>query len=57
MDNKTINEKIVEIRNFENEIKQMQEVVDSLKDKLFENAEIIYENPSGGILKYNNKEE
>lgn len=29
----------------------------SLKDKLFENAEIIYENPSGGILKYNNKEE
>ena len=28
-----------------------------LKDKLFENAEIIYENPSGGILKYNNKEE
>ena len=34
MDNKTINEKIVEIRNFENEIKQMQEVVDSLKDEL-----------------------
>ena len=29
----------------------------SLKDKLFENAEIIYENPSGGILKYNNKKE
>lgn len=34
MDNKTINEKIVDIRNFENEIKQMQEVVDSLKDEL-----------------------
>lgn len=34
MDNKMINEKIVEIRNFENEIKQMQEVVDSLKDEL-----------------------
>lgn len=34
MDNKTINEKIVEIRNFENEIKQMQEIVDSLKDEL-----------------------
>ena len=34
MDNKTINEKIVELRNFENEIKQMQEVVDSLKDEL-----------------------
>ena len=34
MDNKIINEKIVEIRNFENEIKQMQEVVDSLKDEL-----------------------
>ena len=34
MDNKNINEKIVEIRNFENEIKQMQEVVDSLKDEL-----------------------
>ncbi len=28
-----------------------------LKDKLFENAEIIYENSAGGILKYNNKEE
>ena len=34
MDNKTINEKVVELRNFENEIKQMQEVVDSLKDEL-----------------------
>lgn len=34
MDNKTINEKIVDIRNFENEIKQMQEVVDSLKNEL-----------------------
>ena len=34
MDNKTINEKIVDIRNFENEIKQMQEIVDSLKDEL-----------------------
>ena len=34
MDNKIINEKIVEIRNFENEIKQMQEVVDSLKNEL-----------------------
>ena len=34
MDNKTINEKIVELRNFENEIKQMHEVVDSLKDEL-----------------------
>lgn len=34
MDNKTINDKIVEIRNFENEIKQMQEIVDSLKDEL-----------------------
>lgn len=34
MDNKMINEKIVEIRNFENEIKQMQEIVDSLKDEL-----------------------
>ena len=34
MDNKTINEKIVELRNFENEIKQMQEVVDSLKNEL-----------------------
>ena len=34
MDNKTINEKIVELRNFENEIKQMQEFVDSLKDEL-----------------------
>lgn len=34
MDNKTINEKIVDIRNFENEIKQMQEVVDYLKDEL-----------------------
>lgn len=34
MDNKTINEKVVELRNFENEIKQMQEIVDSLKDEL-----------------------
>ena len=34
MDNKTINEKIVELRNVENEIKQMQGVVDSLKDGL-----------------------
>lgn len=34
MDNKTINEKVIELRNFENEIKQMQEVVDSLKDEL-----------------------
>ena len=34
MDNKNNNEKIVDIRNFENEIKQMQEIVDSLKDEL-----------------------
>lgn len=34
MDNKMINEKIIEIRNFEAEIKQMQELVDAMKDEL-----------------------